>query len=57
VIIDKNVSSVLGGGRSLGARIALRRNDSFEDLKETTIIVLIMSRDTIKDNNDGRVFL
>lgn len=22
------------GGRSLGARIALRRNDSFEDLKE-----------------------
>lgn len=25
----------LGGGQSLGARIALRRNDSFEDLKET----------------------
>lgn len=35
------------GGRSLGARTALRRSDSFEDLKETTITVIIISRSAI----------
>ena len=47
---------VLSGGRSLGARIAFRRNDSFEDLKETIITVNITNRGTIKNNNWLEVF-
>lgn len=39
------------GGRSLGARTALRRNDSLEDLKETTITVNITSSSTIVNYN------
>jgi hypothetical protein len=49
ILIDGNICLFLGGGQSLGARTALRRNDSFEDLKETIITINIITRDTLKD--------
>lgn len=48
---DRTLVRFFDRGHSLGARTALRRNDSFEDLNKTTITVVSMGRTTSKNNN------